>query len=53
MEHLILKTLKFDLSSPTAFNFLERYLAAANASSDDSRLGSLAKVCGNSHYECN
>lgn len=43
MEHLILKTLKFDLSSPTAFNFLERYLAAANASSDDSRLGSLAK----------
>lgn len=44
MEHLILKTLKFDLSAPTAFNFLERYVAAANAPSDGTKLESLAKV---------
>lgn len=45
MEHLILKTLKFDLSSPTAFNFLERYIVAAKAPPEGSKLESLAKVC--------
>ena len=44
MEHLILKTLKFDLSSPTAFNFLERYIVAAKAPQDGSKFESLAKV---------
>lgn len=43
MEHLILKTLKFDLSVPTALNFLTRYLAAARAPAGGSKLESLAK----------
>ena len=44
MEHLILKTLNFDLSVPTALNFLERYVLAAGASNGGSQLESLAKV---------
>jgi cyclin A len=32
MEHLILKTLSFDLSVPTCRDFITRYLAAADAS---------------------
>ncbi|XP_057313565.1 G2/mitotic-specific cyclin-A-like [Hydractinia symbiolongicarpus] len=34
MEHLILKTLAFELSVPTAKNFLGRYLLAAGAKSE-------------------
>ncbi len=44
MEHLVLKTLKFDLSVPTILNFLERYLAAAKAPAGGSKLESLSKV---------
>ena len=44
MENLILKTLKFDLSAPTALNFLERYTAAAKAPAGGSKLESLARV---------
>eukprot|EP00795_Rhopilema_esculentum_P000843 gene843-10587_t len=43
MENLILKTLKFDLSAPTALNFLERYIAAAKAPAGGSKLESLAR----------
>lgn len=34
MEHLVLKTLAFDVSVPTILNFAQRYLLAANAEKD-------------------
>jgi len=34
MEHLILKTLSFDVSIPTALNFVQRYLLAVGAEKD-------------------
>ena len=43
MEHLILKTLAFDLSVPTCRDFLSRYLFAANAK-PESQLKYLAEV---------